>query len=602
MKLALRLIREQLRGRTAAVLLMLLIAMVATGSPYVFSFLGKWLVDGVLQVSSQGGEGVGGVELGWTPTAPEEKVRLLVVFFVASMGIHLLVSGLSLLSELVSSKTIQRMTYDMRRRVHERIVTADAQFVSREQVGQLMTRIMDDSAAVPGNILNLVINAVAHVVMLVLGVVLLVKLNPAMAALAAATLPFYAVTCVIFLPRIQKNTVEVRDRWSELIGFAVERIGNVATIKNYAQEDAEVDRFSERVGVSLGLGRRQQHLNLFFGTITGVITALAALAVLAVGFVNIRGLRMQVGEVLAFYQVTAQLFVPLSALVSMTVVIQTLRVYAERLYSVIDAPTRIVRVRPGGRRPAVRGDVEFLSVSLRYDEGGPFALHDVGLRIAEGSTCALVGPTGCGKSSVIALMTRLYDPTSGTIRIGGRDLREFTVTLLRRKIGNVLYEPGVFTGTIAENIAYGVPDASENRIRAAGRQAGLQDFIEGLPDRYATKVGSGGLGLERDELVRLSLARALITNPSVVTIDDTFSSVEEATEARLYEAIRRALPNKTLVMASSRLTTASRCDVIFVLQQGSLVEQGTHDELMSAAGLYQRMYARQMGLPAGADS
>jgi ATP-binding cassette subfamily B protein len=603
-----RLIRELLGPYRAKLATRVVIAALIAATPYAFTFLGKWLVDEALQVAgppkprteavadAQSGVEVGGVTIAWKAKTTEEKIHLLALFLAASLALHLVTSGLGAFSELLNSRTVQQLAYDLRARVHGKLAGADMAYFSREQVGQLMTRVMDDAGGIPGNLTNLVINLCTQTMMLILGVVLLVRLNPKMTLVAVAALPFYAVTCLVFLPRLKKNTEDIRLGGAQLNGYLVERLSNVATVKNYAQEEREISRFAEHVQRQTGLARRQNRLNLVFGTCTTLITGFATLSVLAIGFLNLKSQRMQLGEVMAFYQVTAQLFVPISALVGLTTVGQTLEVLAQRVFSVLDAPSSLATTESPLKAEDLRGRISFENVSLRYQEGGPFAVQDIQLEIPVGSTTCIVGPTGCGKSTLIALLTRLYDPTEGTIRLDGADLRQLPLRQLRRAIGNVLQDAEVFTGTIAENITYGAPDASRKSVEEVAKLVDLHGFVMGQKKGYDTRLGRGGIALDKEELIKLNLARALMTHPAVLTVDDTFAGLEDTTEERLREALRRTLRQETVLIATSRLSSCEEADLVVVMRKGRIVETGTHHQLLAQPGLYRRMYMRQMGI------
>jgi ABC-type multidrug transport system fused ATPase/permease subunit len=311
---------------------------------------------------------------------------------------------------------------------------------------------------------------------------------------------------------------------------------------------------------------------------------------------------MQLGQVMAFYQVTAQLFVPISALVGLTNVAQTLQVLASRVYGVMDAPATLQDSEDAVAMPSIRGDIEFRQVSLRYMEGGPFAVENADFSIPAGTSVCIVGPTGCGKSTILTLISRLYDPTEGIIYLDGADIRNISVNRLRRAMGNVLHECQVFSGTIADNISYGSPDTTEKQIQGIAQAVGLHEFIQSQPKGYETRLGSGGITLNAEQLVKLSIARALVTKPSVLTIDDTYAAIEEDAEQQLRAAVRGTLADHTILVATSRLSICEDADMVIVMQNGKIVQTGTHEELLAKPGLYRRMYMRQMGMDESDDT
>ncbi|NLF32987.1 MAG: ABC transporter ATP-binding protein, partial [Planctomycetes bacterium] len=336
MNLLWRVTREQLSRYWKGLVIRTLVASAVAATPYVFSMLGKWLVDDVLQVG-----GPPAAAAAWMPRSEDEKLGLLMVFFAVTLAIHVAITAASGASELINAHINEGMAFRLRSAVHEKLSSLEMGLFSREQVGQLMTRTMEETGLVPASMTNLAVNLFTQAAMLVLGVVLLVGLNGRMALVVLATLPFYAVSCAIFLPRLRRVTLDQRDRWAAMGGYAMERITNIVTVRNYAQESREISVFDNWVDQNLSLVRRQHRLNLYFGTLTTVITGVGTLAVLWMGFLGIRAGRMQIGEVLAFYAVAAQLFVPVSALVGLGTVTQMVEVYARRMYDILDLPDHL---------------------------------------------------------------------------------------------------------------------------------------------------------------------------------------------------------------------------------------------------------------------
>ena len=593
-----RLYRMLLRDQARRIAAIILIASVVAAVPYGFSMLGKWLVDDVLQVSGPpkvaATQQAGNAAPAWQPKSQSQKLRLLAVFFAITMAVHVAATGLGAWSELIKSRMTHQLIFRLRRRVHDKIATMDMAAFSRESVGQLMTRVLDDAANIPGSLVQFVVSLCTQVLMLLLGLYLLVRLNPRMALAVVATLPFYAVAAAIFLPRIKRNTEDLRDYVAGLNGWIIERLSHIATIKGYAQEERETATFHGRIDGLLGRSRRQYILNLYFGTISTVITGLGTLSVLILGFLSLRAGRMQLGEVLAFYQVTAQLFLPVSALVGLAPVMQTVQVFARRVFSILDTPLKVADATDSVALETVRGEIDFDAVSMRYQEGGPFAVDEATLHIPAGATVCFVGPTGCGKSTLLSLLVRLWDPTSGAIRLDGCDIRRVAVRDLRAAVADVIADSRVFSGTVAENIAFGAPDAPRERVEEVARIVGLDAWARSLDKGYDTPL-SGDADLTDEQSARLGLARALIADPAVITIDDAYSRVPEEFEHALRQSFDEATRDRTVLIATSRLSVCEDADMVVVMQQGKIVETGTHDELLTRHGVYRRLYLRQMG-------
>jgi ABC-type multidrug transport system fused ATPase/permease subunit len=611
-----RVIRTELRPYARGLALRLFIAMAVSTAPYAFSFLGKWLVDEALQVTGppEAAQTAAGDEetpsekdrpplgIEWKAKTPGEKLRLLLVFLAACMGIHILVTGLSYGSELLNTRMAQHLTYRLRTALHAKVAQLDMARFSRQQVGELMTRVLDDAGLIPSNLINLVVNSGTHVAMIGVGLFLLVRLNPSITLVALIALPVYGALCLVFLPKIQRNAEELRVRMARLNGFTIDRLRNVLTVKNYAQEEREIAGFGEIVDSNVEFSRAQQTLSLVFSTLTTTITGVTTLAVLAFGFLGIKAGNMTLGEALAFYQVTAQLFVPISALVSISTIAASQRVYASRMYGILDTEPAVQDPEKPISLDGPRGDVVFEGVSLRHEEGGPFAVEDVDVSIPAGSIVYVVGATGSGKSTLLLLLTRMYDPTLGTIRIDGADIRDLRLRDLRRLVGTVLHETHVFSGTVAENIAYGAPDATREEIEAAGSLALLHDSIERLPNGYDAAIGAGGEVLSTSELTKLALARALVTEPVVLTIDDAYAALDSESERELRGGVREALKGRTILIATSRLGMCEDADLVVVMRHGKVHQMGTHEELLAAPGTYRRMFMREMGMDAAPEN
>ncbi len=630
MRLIWRLIVQYLRPFKFQLLIMFLIAAVVSSTPYAFSFMGKWLVDEALQVTGppaaaqanttepaeipetkeqtdrgnaaktetteiQPAESSDGWSVEWRAKTTGDKLRLLIIFLVITLGMHLLMTALSAVSELIKTRVVHRIVHRMRSRLQRKVISMDMAVFSREQAGQLMTRVLDDSGAIPGNLTNFVINIVTQIVMLILGTVLLLRLNPFMTMIALVMLPFYAVICIIFLPRIAENTMALRDRTATLNGFIMERLSNIVTIKNYVKENSEAEVFGQELEKNLAVSRRQHRLNMMFNTSTTLITGLSTIGVLGVGFWNIRAGRMMLGEVLAFHQVTAQLFVPIAALAGLGNVSQNLKVFAVRIFSILDTPCEIVSPPDAVDPEHVEGDLVFENVSLSYSEDAPAAIYDVNLHLPAGVTACIVGPTGCGKSTLLMVLSRLYDPTEGVIKLDGQDIRRYPITRLRAAIAHELHTGLVFTGTFTDNIAYGLSDTPLDKVRDVARAVGLAEFIESLDHGYNTLIGRGGVELNEEQIARLGLARALILGPAVLTIDDTYAAVDETLEKELRDSVRKWHTDRTIIIATSRLKVCEDADVVVVMSEGKIVQCGTHRELVKLPGLYRRMYMRQTG-------
>ena len=634
MKLVIRFYREHVIRHWGKLLLAFVLTATVNQTPYAFSMLGKWLVDDVLQIGRKGkgkaaapeqpkaeerpAEGPrppepqapvasGAVEAPaqtvpppatGPPTRPtEEKIRLLWVFLAISLGLRLLTAVFGAGSGYLTSSAGQRVLFRLRAAIQQKLTQLPLSYFDRYSTGQIMVRVMDDANAAQANTVNLPVNVLTNLVTLVVGLVLVSKINPTMAWMALGVLPLYGAGSMLFMGALRRNTEAVREANADLQSLLEEKLTYIATVKYYAQELGETERFSDRLGENLKLAWRQNFLNTGLSVVLMIISGLGATGVLMYGFWQLRDGNMLLGEVLAVYQMTALLFGPITALTNTNVVLQTTGVILSRIYEVLDIEPEITDAPDAVELAEVRGDLAFEDVSLQYVEGGPVALRNVSLQLPAGKTLAVIGPSGCGKSTLAALLLRFYDPTEGRILLDGEDLRRIRLHDLRQAMDMASQEARVFSGTVAQNIAFGDPDIDRARIEHVAQVAGAHDDILQLPKGYDTLVGKGGEQLPMELIQRLTIARTLVGNPAVFIFDDSASAMSEEEEENLYLAVEQAHAAQTLVIITNRVKTAENADLLAVMRDGRIIELGADAELKEQKGVYWRMYLHQTRRP-----
>ena len=597
MKLIRRFYKEYVFRHWGKLLFAFLLTAAANQAPYGFSMLGKWLVDDVLQVGGKGKVAV--VQPGQNTPAKstEEKSEGLWLFLAISIGLRLGTAGFGGLSGYLTSAAGQRVLFRLRSGVQEKLSNLPLSYFDQYSTGQLMVRVMDDANGAQNNTVNLPVNVATQIITLVVGIVLLWKINPSMTLMALGVLPFYAAGSMLFMKPLRENTEEMRNANAELQSLLEEKLTYVATIKYYGQEESESSRFFKRLQDNLQIGFRQNALNTGLSVVLMIISGLGATGILLYGFWQLQEGVMKLGEVLAVYQMTALLFGPITALTNTNVQLQTTSIILERIYEVLDMKCELSGGGEGEDVDKLNGDIAFENVSLRYIEGGPVALQNVNFQIPAGQTLAVLGPSGCGKTAVANLLSRFYDPTEGRVLMDDMDICTLNLQSLREQIGMASQDARVFSGTVAQNIAFGDPDIERLAIEHAAQVVGVHDAILELPKGYDTPIGKGGESLAQDVVQRIAIARTLLGDPAIFVFDDSVSALSEEAEESLFERIELAFEKQTLVIITNRVRTAENAHCILVMREGGVVEQGSHDELVALKGVYWRMYLHQTQRP-----
>jgi ATP-binding cassette subfamily B protein len=410
-------------------------------------------------------------------------------------------------------------------------------------------------------------------------------------ALAVAPLLFFQVYT---LTRRIKNAMRaVRKKESEVVSVVEEALSSIRVVKAFATERYEERRLEKETLESMDMTLRARRFKASLTPAVDIIVACGTCIVLWYGARLVISGELTAGSLVVFLLYLGKMYKPMRDLSKMTDTISKAAVGAERIKEVIDVETEHkVRDMPRARRaPPLKGAIEFDRVSFSYDRAG--VLEDVSFKIEPGQLAALVGPTGSGKTTIISLIPRFYDQTSGRILIDGQDVRSFTMKSLRGQISFVLQDTLLFRAPVWQNIAYGKPDATRDEIIRAAKLANAHEFIVRMPRGYDTMVGERGLTLSGGQRQRIAIARAIIRNAPILILDEPTSGLDAAAEEKVIEALDRLMEGRTVLIISHRLRLIQRADVIFVLRDGRIIEEGTHEELLERAGLYSEFYEIQ---------
>lgn len=500
--------------------------------------------------------------------------------FIRTYGTHLLA---------------ERVANDLRNELYGKLEELPFQFYDRAQTGQLMSRATDDINNIR-NMMQFSMRAVIQMILMVVVIaVIMFRIDWKLALIALSTTPFLAWWGVRFSITIRPMWLRVQQQFGVMTTKLQENVAGGRVVRAYAQEIQESNRFEAELESLFRHNLKAANRWAWSYPMTLTLNSLSVAGVVWVGGLMVLNGTVTIGTLVAFERYTTMLQEPIRWLGMVVNRVAQAIASGERIFEILDTRPRITN-RPDARPlEAPRGVVTFEDVNFRYSGARSETLHNVSFEARPGEIVALVGPTGSGKSSVISLIPRFYDPTSGAVKIDGTDIREFTLESLRHHIGVVMQETFLFSMTIHENIAYGRPGASREDVIAAARAAQASTFIERMPQGYDTVIGERGVTLSGGQKQRLAIARALLIDPRILILDDSTASVDSDTEHEIQKALRTLMANRTTLVIAQRLTTVRDADQILVFEDGRVTQRGTHDELVADAdGFYRELYDLQM--------
>ncbi|HEY6730600.1 MAG TPA: ABC transporter ATP-binding protein [Solirubrobacterales bacterium] len=506
------------------------------------------------------------------------------------LGAAVLRLGLIVVRRVVAGKVSLGVEFDLRQTFYAHLQRLELGFFDSQQTGQLMSRATVDLQAIRFFLGYGLIFITQNLLTIVLASVVMFVIDPwlALVALAPAPLVIYVASRYnrVSRPALQ----EVQQRIAELTAEAEENVSGIRIVKAFAREEYQLNRFERAVSRVFDQSIYSTKLQAFFSPLLGLLPQLGIALVLLIGGRQVINGNLSIGDFTAFYTYVVMLAGPMRMLGMTMGMAQRAIASGNRLFEILDREPRIQSPPEASPLPAGDGRVELRGATLHYEgaEDVP-ALEDVSLEVEAGKTVALVGPSGSGKTSLVALIARLYDPDQGAVLVDGADVRAVDVDSLRTEIAFVADDSFLFTATVAENIAYARPAASQEEIEAAARRAQADDFIRALPDGYETRVGERGLTLSGGQRQRVAIARALLADPRILILDDATSSVDATTEAAIKTGLREAMAGRTTFIIAHRLSTVSLADEIVVLDGGRIVDRGTHAELMEGCGFYREI-------------
>jgi ATP-binding cassette, subfamily B, bacterial len=548
--------------------LVLLLSLLSTGLSLVLPYLSKALIDrGLLGRDS----------------------RALIVIVALFAGITLASFVLNVVSGLRYTRTSAEILFDMRLSLYRHLQKLSPRFYARTRLGEIVSRINNDIAEIQRVAAETALAWLGNVLFLIGTIGFMLWLDDRLFLLTVALLPASFWALVHYRRRLEGKVATLRQASADIGSFLIETLQGVKLVVTSNAQEREELRFRGKNDAFIRALMSMQLLTYFSGGLPGLILSLSTVLVFLYGGHQVIQGRLSLGAFVAFLAYQIRLFPPIQALMGLYASLATARVSLERVNQIFDTAPEVVEAEDAIALPKVRGDVSVENVTLTFDRNGP-VLDGVSFEVGAGETLAVVGPSGSGKSTIADLLLRLLDPDAGVVRLDGHDLRTIRLADLRRHVVLVEQEPFVFHATIAENLRYACPHASQTDLEEAARGAGIHDFIRGLPLQYETQVGERGMALSAGERQRIAIARAFLADPAVLVLDEPTAALDPVSERHVVAGYETIMKGRTTVLISHRLELASQADRVIVLEGAKIAESGSPRELRSGQGSFAKLF------------
>jgi subfamily B ATP-binding cassette protein MsbA len=522
----------------------------------------------------------------------DDKMTVLKFAAAAALVIAIFDAVCSYTEKFLTTSVGQWIVHELRRTLYSHIQRMSLSYHDQKRTGDLIIRATADIDAVQTFITTGMLSSFVNVLTLAGMVGVMFYINWQFTLVALSVAPLLAVVVLWYTRRIKQAARDVRQKEGEILSVMEEVLSSIRVVKAFAREDYEQKRLEEESMEGVEIALKARALKAKLTPLVGIIVAGGTSLVLWFGARLVLDGNLSAGSLVVFIMYLGKMYKPMQELSKMTDTYSKAGVGYERIREILEMENEVKDVRRAKKAPPLEGRLEFDHVSFAYDPQKPI-LRDVSFVIEPGQTAAIVGPTGSGKTTIISLIPRFYDPTEGAVKVDGHDIREFKQKSLRRQISFVLQDTMLFHGTIWSNIAYGKPDATREEIVRAAELANASEFIDKLPQGYDTLVGERGVTLSGGQRQRIAIARAVIRQTPILMLDEPSSGLDAASEQVVFDALNKLMEGKTCVVIAHRLATIQRADVIFVLKDGVIVERGKHEELLRAGGVYAELHDLQ---------
>ncbi len=518
----------------------------------------------------------------------ESSLRAIGTLTAALIVLYLLRVAFRFLSNYLAHKAAWYLVGDLRTKIYDKLERLDLGFFHDKQTGDLMSRVVNDTRDFELLYAHIIPEMITNVVTFLGVLAILLTINWKLALITCFPIPLILVSGVIFAKKVRPFFRVSQRKMGELSGKLQDNLSGIHEIQSFGREEYETGRVDEKNFDHVRAMLKALKISAVFHPSVEFLSSIGTILVVAFGGLMAYQGNLSVADIVAFVLYLSLFYAPISGLATLLENMQQSMAGAERVMLVLDTPSRIQDKKGAKPLKDPQGAIEFEHVSFSYEEGEP-VLQDISFQCKPGMMVALVGPTGVGKTTLTQLISRFYEPTSGRILVDGQDIQDVTVESLRRCISPVLQDTFLFNGTIEENIGYAKPDASFAQIVAAAKAANIHDDIESMPDGYATRVGERGLRLSGGQKQRVAIARAILRASPIIILDEATASVDVETERQIQKAIASIAGKSTILAIAHRLSTIRSADLILVIENGRVVESGTHEELVRRGGVYARM-------------
>ncbi|HDD2911307.1 TPA: SAV1866 family putative multidrug efflux ABC transporter [Staphylococcus aureus] len=557
----------------------IIVGIIKFGIPMLIPLLIKYAIDGVINNHA---------------LTTDEKVHHLTIAIGIALFIFVIVRPpIEFIRQYLAQWTSNKILYDIRKKLYNHLQALSARFYANNQVGQVISRVINDVEQTKDFILTGLMNIWLDCITIIIALSIMFFLDVKLTLAALFIFPFYILTVYVFFGRLRKLTRERSQALAEVQGFLHERVQGISVVKSFAIEDNEAKNFDKKNTNFLTRALKHTRWNAYSFAAINTVTDIGPIIVIGVGaYLAISG-SITVGTLAAFVGYLELLFGPLRRLVASFTTLTQIFASMDRVFQLIDEDYDIKNGVGAQPIEIKQGRIDIDHVSFQYNDNEAPILKDINLSIEKGETVAFVGMSGGGKSTLINLIPRFYDVTSGQILIDGHNIKDFLTGSLRNQIGLVQQDNILFSDTVKENILLGRPTATDEEVVEAAKMANAHDFIMNLPQGYDTEVGERGVKLSGGQKQRLSIARIFLNNPPILILDEATSALDLESESIIQEALDVLSKDRTTLIVAHRLSTITHADKIVVIENGHIVETGTHRELMSKQGAYEHLYSIQ---------